>query len=74
MVRMNNLQQEANGPGGRILPLDIAGEMAKHQTYDDWWRERCAWERLEEIVPVLSIATGARWGCIFAATFSATRK
>ena len=60
MVRVNNLQRAANGPGGQYMPLDIAGEMAKHQTYDDWWRKRCAWERLEEIkVPVLSIG---HWG------------
>ena len=60
MVRVNNLQRAANGPGGQYMPLDLAGEMAKHQTYDEWWRERCAWERLEDIeVPVLSIG---HWG------------
>ena len=60
MVRVNNLQRAANGPGGQYMPLDLAGEMARHQTYDDWWRERCAWERLDEIkVPVLSIG---HWG------------
>ena len=60
MVRVNNLHRSANGPGGQYMPFDLAGEMAKHQTYDDWWRERCAWERLEEIkVPVLSIG---HWG------------
>ena len=60
LVRVNNLHRAANGPGGQYMPLDLAGEMALHQTYDDWWRERCPWERLEEIkVPVLSIG---HWG------------
>jgi predicted acyl esterase len=60
MIRVNNLQRAANGPGGHYMPLDLAGETAKHQTYDDWRRERCAWERLDEIkVPVLSIG---HWG------------
>ena len=60
LVRVNNLHRAANGPGGQYLPLDLAGEMARHQTYDDWWRERCVWERLDEIkVPVLSIG---HWG------------
>ncbi len=60
MVRVNNLHRPANGPGGQYMPLDLAGEMAKHPTYDDWWRERSAYERLHEIkVPVLSIG---HWG------------
>lgn len=59
-IRVNNLHRPANGPGGQHLPLDLAGEMARHQTYDDWWRERSPWERLDEIeVPVLSIG---HWG------------
>jgi predicted acyl esterase len=59
-VRVNNLHRAANGPGGKDFPLDLAGEMTRHQTYDDWWRERCAWERLDQIeVPVLSIG---HWG------------
>lgn len=60
MLRVNNLQRASNGPGGQYLPLDLAGEMARHQTYDAWWKERCIWERLDEIkVPVLSIG---HWG------------
>ncbi len=59
-VRVNNLHRAANGPGGKDFPLDLAGEMTRHQTYDDWWRERCPWERLDQIeVPVLSIG---HWG------------
>ena len=60
LVRVNNLHRAANGPGGQYMPLDISGEMAKHQTYDEWWIERCAWENLDQIkVPVLSIG---HWG------------
>ena len=59
-VRVNNLHRAANDPGGKDMPLDIAGEISRRQTYDDWWRERCAWERLDEIrVPVLTIG---HWG------------
>jgi uncharacterized protein len=60
MVRVNNLHRAANRPGGTDMPLDLAGEMALHQTYDEWWRERSPHERLDEIeVPVLSIG---HWG------------
>ena len=60
LVRVNNLHRAANGLSGQYMPLDLAGEMARHQTYDDWWRERCPWERLEEIkVPLLS---RGHWG------------
>lgn len=60
LVRVNNLHRAANGLSGQYMPLDLAGEMARHQTYDDWWRERCPWERLDEIkVPLLSIG---HWG------------
>ena len=60
LVRVNNLHRAANGLSGQYMPLDLAGEMAQHQTYDDWWRERCPWERLDEIkVPLLSIG---HWG------------
>ena len=60
LVRVNNLHRAANGLSGQYMPFDLAGEMARHQTYDDWWRERCPWERLDEIkVPLLSIG---HWG------------
>ena len=60
LVRVNNLPRAANGLSGQYMPLDLAGEIARHQTYDDWWRERCPWERLDEIkVPLLSIG---HWG------------
>ena len=39
---------------------DLAWDFIAHQTYDDWWRERSAWERLSEIkVPTYSIG---HWG------------
>lgn len=60
LVRVNNLQRAANDPNGKEMPLDIGWEIQRRQTYDDWWRERNAHERLDEIkVPVLSIG---HWG------------
>ena len=60
LVRVNNLHRAANDPSGKAMPLDIAWEFQRRQTYDDWWRERTPWERLDEIeVPVLSIG---HWG------------
>jgi predicted acyl esterase len=59
-VRVNNLHRAANNPTGKLMPRDLAGEMAIHQTYDDWWQERSAYERLGEIkVPVYTIG---HWG------------
>jgi len=60
LVRVNNLHRAANDPAGKAMPLDMAWEFQKRQTYDDWWRERTPYERLDEIeVPVLSIG---HWG------------
>ncbi len=60
LVRVNNLHRAANDPSGKAMPLDIGWEFQRRQTYDDWWRERTPWERLDEIeVPVLSIG---HWG------------
>lgn len=60
MVRVNNLHRAANYPSGKAMPSDLGYEMIAHQTYDSWWKERCAWERLGAIeVPVLSIG---HWG------------
>ena len=59
-IRVNNLHRAANNPNGKDMPLDLSGEMAYHRTYDDWWRERSPYERLDEIeVPVLTIG---HWG------------
>jgi hypothetical protein len=60
MVRANNLHRAAGDGSGRAMELDIAKEIMAHQTFDTWWRERCAHLRLSEItVPVLSVGA---WG------------
>jgi hypothetical protein len=59
-VRTANLHRAANLPGGADMPLDLALEMARHQTYDSWWRERTPHERLGDIkVPTFTIG---HWG------------
>ena len=46
----------ANGAPGREQKTDLLLEVAAHPTYDDYWRERCAWERLDRIsIPVYSV-------------------
>jgi putative CocE/NonD family hydrolase len=61
-LRVANIQRPANRMGGKEMTADIGGEMARHQTDDDWWRERSAFPRLGEIkVPTLSIG---HWGKI----------
>jgi putative CocE/NonD family hydrolase len=48
-------QYPAAGPS-RLLEWDYPLAVRQHPTYDDFWRERCAAERLHEIrVPVFSI-------------------
>jgi predicted acyl esterase len=50
----------ANGAAGREQPCDLNLLVQQHPTYDDFWRERAAAERLDEIeVPLYSIAI---WG------------
>ncbi len=62
MLRANNLHRAANAPAGKAMLPDHAWDMIRHQTYDDWWRERSPFERLDEIkVPVYSIG---HWGKI----------
>jgi putative CocE/NonD family hydrolase len=52
----------ANGAAPREQKTDLGLLLAQHPTYDDFWRERCAWERLENIrIPVYSIGV---WGKI----------
>lgn len=42
------------------MPRDLTAELISHQTYDGWWKERCALERIAEIkVPTFSIG---HWG------------
>ncbi len=50
----------ANGAAPREQPCDLNLLVQQHPTYDDFWRERAAAERLDEIeVPLYSIAI---WG------------
>jgi uncharacterized protein len=60
MVRVNNLHRPPGEPIGKLLSVDMGKAFAEHPTYDNWWRERSPWERLDEIkVPTLSIG---HWG------------
>ena len=60
-VRVSNLYP-ANGDSPRVLPHDVFYDVQQHPTYDDWWKERTAAERLSEITtPLLSIGV---WGKI----------
>jgi putative CocE/NonD family hydrolase len=60
MVRANTLPRAAGRPTSRAMARDLTAELIAHQTYDDWWKERCAQERVAEIkVPVFSIG---HWG------------
>ena len=60
MVRSNTLHRAANRPTGRAMTRDLTAEMIGHQTYDEWWKERAALDRIAEIkVPIFSIG---HWG------------
>lgn len=60
MVRANTLHRAAGRPTGRAMERDLTAELIGHQTYDAWWKERSALERVGEIkVPVFSIG---HWG------------
>jgi hypothetical protein len=60
MVRANNQHRAANLPAGKIMWPDFAGEYIRHPTYDEFWKLRCAYERIPQIkVPLLSIG---HWG------------
>ncbi len=47
MVRVNNLHRPPGKGEGKLLARDIPREYAEHNTYDDFWKERSPWERLE---------------------------
>ncbi len=54
-VRLNNLFP-ANGAQPRFLSYDYAADLLRHPLYDEYWKERAAVERLDQIkVPVYSI-------------------
>ena len=60
LVRANNIFRAAGDESGRAMEPDMAMEMMRHQTYDDWWDERAAHPHLSKIkVPVLSVGA---WG------------
>ena len=60
LVRANNIFRTAGDKTGKVMEPDIALEIMRHQTYDDWWDERSAHPRLSQIkVPVLSVGA---WG------------
>jgi predicted acyl esterase len=59
-LRADNQHRPAGGRGRPPMRFDLVGAITEHTLYDDWWRERSAFERLGEIkVPVLSIG---HWG------------
>jgi putative CocE/NonD family hydrolase len=52
----------ANGAAPRVQETDLDMMITAHPTFDEFWRARCAWERLPEIkVPLYSIGI---WGKI----------
>jgi predicted acyl esterase len=59
-VRVPNLYP-ANGEHPRYVEHDVFLDMQQHPLYDEWWKERTAAERLEEIkVPLFSIGVWAK--------------
>jgi uncharacterized protein len=59
-VRVSNLYP-ANGDHPRLVVPDLFLEVQRHPFYDDFWRERAAAERLDQIqVPVFSIGVWAK--------------
>lgn len=59
-VRFNNLHRPADSPRGKAMEWDFNYEIFNHPTYDDFWKERSAYERMPEVkIPVLSIG---HWG------------
>lgn len=62
-TRADNIHRPANVPSENTFPYDLTGEIIRRTTYDDWWRERCAMEHLNEIkCPVLSIGVWPKLG------------
>lgn len=60
LVRANNLNITAEGNHSNVMEGDLALEIMRRTTFDDWWRERAAYFDLDKIsVPVLSVGA---WG------------
>jgi putative CocE/NonD family hydrolase len=56
----NAQHRPADRKGRARMSMDLVGDIVAHPLYDDWWKERSAFERLGDIkVPVLSIG---HWG------------
>lgn len=52
----------ANGAPAKIQKTDLDLEISQHPTYDDYWQERSAAERLEQImVPLYSIGVWSKY-------------
>jgi predicted acyl esterase len=59
-VRVPNLYP-ANGDNPRYVTPDVFLEVERHPLYDEFWKERAAFEQLEKIkVPVFSIGVWAK--------------
>lgn len=59
-LRSNTLHRQAGSNTGRPIKYDLVADLIGHQTYDDFWRERSAQERIKQVkVPTLSIG---HWG------------
>lgn len=62
-VRKNALHRPANHRRGQAMTYDLGLALTSHDTYDDWWKERTAFERIDNInIPVLSIGHWAKMG------------
>jgi predicted acyl esterase len=56
----NSQHRRAGASGRPRMSMNLVGDIVAHPLYDDWWKERSAFERLPDIkVPVLSIG---HWG------------
>ena len=62
-VRKNALHRPANERRGKVMTYDLGLALTTHETYDDWWKERTAFERIKNInIPVLNIGHWAKVG------------
>jgi hypothetical protein len=60
-LRANALHRPPDQRRGKAMETDIGRELTFHDTDDAWWKERSAFERLDQInIPVLSIGHWAK--------------
>ena len=63
LVRPNNFHRSANGQSGKQMRSDLGWDFTMRPTYDEWWKARSAYERLNEVtIPVLSIGHQGKMG------------